>query len=238
VLNADLQNYDLVTSSLGSARLVPFASSQEEPDNWNLQYASRYDWSKRFFGADSDWLRYVYTDPAAFTIGGDQLHANAGIIADVITTSDRSAFSAYGIEACYKFHNFRITRRQSVDLGNGVVGGLLTWFDPVAKTTTTTLYWHWPIKNGDKTRWERVTLLLVDNPSLRFNNPRPHSESLTREFQLRVRDLLGGDQGEGGAVSARLVSTRAFLVSFAQDMIALRGSTSTANAAPGKQGQP
>ena len=238
VLNADLEDFDLVASSLGGSRLSSFAESQERPGAWNLQFANRYDWSKRYFGADSDWSRYVYTDPAAFTLGSDALHSNAAIIADVITTDDRSAFSAYGIESCYQFHNFRITKRQSVDLGNGVVGGLLTWFDPAVGNTTTTLYWHWPIKNGDQTRWERMTLLVVDNPALQFHNPEPPDESLTREFQLRIQDILVGNPGDGGAMSTRLVATRQFMVTFAQDLIAGRAAASSPTDGQPADGQP
>lgn len=226
VLNADLENYDLVASSLGGARLTSFSQSQERPGQWNLQFADVYDWSKRYFGANSNWSRYVYTDPDALA-AGDELHTNAAVIADVITTDDRSAFSAYGIEACYRFHDFRITKRQSVDLGSGVVGGLLTWYDPATRSTTTTLYWHWPIKTGDETHWERMTLLLIDNPSLQFHIPHPPTESLTREFQLRVQDILVGGQGGGEEMSARLVSTRQFLVAFAQDLIAERAAASS-----------
>jgi len=236
VLNADLRNYDLVASSLGGARLTSFGQSQERPGQWNLQFATVYDWSKRYFGANSNWSRYVYTDPQPYA-AGSELHSNAAVIADVITTDDRSAFSAYGIEACYRFHDFRITQRQSVDLGNGVVGGLLTWYDPSTRSTTTTLYWHWPIKSGDETHWERMTLLLIDNPSLEFHIPDPPAEDLTREFQLRVQDVLVGDQGDGGEMSARLVATRQFLVAFGQDLIAERASVS-AEAGPTGGGQP
>lgn len=236
VLNDDLENYDLVASSLGGARLTSFGQSQERPGQWHLQFATVYDWSKRYFGANSNWSRYVYTDPDAFG-AGDELHTNAAVIADVITTDDRSTFSAYGIEACYRFHDFRITKRQSVDLGNGVVGGLLTWYDPATRSTTTTLYWHWPIRNGEETRWERMTLLLIDNPSLEFHIPKPPAEDLTREFQLRVQDVLVGDQGDGGEMSARLVATRQFLVAFGQELIAERAGASTAGE-QGDRGQP
>jgi exosortase/archaeosortase family protein len=229
VLNADLRDSDLVTSSLGAPRLASFETSKEKPDGWALNYSNQYDWSKRFFGADSVWRRFVYHDSTAGAVAGPDassgLRSSTAVIADVITTGDRAAFSNYGIEACYRFHNFKITKRQSVDLGNGVVGGVLTWHDPSANSTTTTLYWHWPIKNGSKTRWERVTLLLVDSPTLTFEIPDQTSASVTKEFQLRVGDLLKGQ--DNGAVSERLVETRRFLVAFAERMIELRGTTAT-----------
>ncbi len=224
VLNTDLRESDLVASSLGSPRLGGFESTTERPDSWNVNFSSQYDWSKRFFGPDSTWRRYIYamTPQGPGTTPG--VSVNTAVIADVISTGDRAAFSNYGIEACYRFHNFQISKRQSVDLGNGVVGGLLTWYDPSSKTTTTTLYWHWPIRDGKKTRWERMTLLLVDQPSLKFNLPDETPERLTKEFQLRVRDLLRGDQASGKD-SERLVQTRQFLVAFGQQLIKARGAT-------------
>jgi len=224
VLNSDLRNSDLVATSLGSPRLEAFATAQDKPDGWAPKYQSQYDWSKRFFGADSVWRRYVYTNKLKVDdLANEKLQSNAAMIADVITTSDRAAFSNYGIEACYRFHNFTITKRQSVDLGNGVVGGLLTWHDPSTDSTTTTLYWHWPIKHGSKTRWERMTLLVVDSANLTFSEPTPAPPSLTKEFQLRVGDLIKGEAS--GAVSQRLVATRQFMVAFAEQMITLRGAT-------------
>lgn len=228
VLNTDLRESDLVASSLGSPRLAGFDPVGSRPDSWLTSFSSQYDWSKRFFGADSTWRRYIYSyAPTGNVSTGTtptKLSVNSAVIADVISTGDRAAFSNYGIEACYRFHNFAISKRQSVDLGNGVVGGLLTWHDPVNDMTTTTLYWHWPVRNGDKTRWERMTLLLVDQPSLKFTVPEQTPERLTKEFQLRVRDLLRGDDSTGQD-SERLVQTRQFLVAFGQQLIQLRGAS-------------
>ena len=99
----------------------------------------------------------------------------------------------------------------------------MSWRDPlVHDRTTTTLYWHWPIKVGDKTRWERVTLLMVDNKNLRLTSPDQTSAKMTKEFQLRVAGLLEGDTDS--ALSQRLVQTREFMVAFAQQMVALRAA--------------
>ncbi len=230
VLNGSLRDYDLVASSLGTPRLSGFTAGGPHPEGWKSYFSTQFDWSKRFFGADSTWRRYIYSDKQANDAGAlsdnpvvRDLTSTGPIIADIITANDRAAFSTYGIEACYKFHNFVITKRQSVDLGSGVVGGLLSWRDPlVHDRTTTTLYWHWPIKVGDKTRWERVTLLMVDNKNLRLTSPDQTSAKMTKEFQLRVAGLLEGDTDS--ALSQRLVQTREFMVAFAQQMVALRAT--------------
>ena len=230
LLNSNLRDYDLVASSLGTPRLTGFAPNASNPTGWKAYYSTQFDWSKRFFGAGSLWRRYIYSDKQGSenTLPGatgapapKTLAATGPVIADIITADDRAAFSTYGIEACYKFHNFQITKRQSVDLGNGVVGGLLTWRDPATGgRATTTLYWHWPVRSGGKTKWERVTLLVVDNPNLKFEFPAPQAGGLTKDFQLKLGGVLDGDADS--ALSQRLVDTRSFLVAFAQQVISLR----------------
>src|SRR5262249_38544861 len=125
----------------------------------------------------------------------------------------------YGIEACYKFHGFEISKQQSVDLGAGVVGGLLTWTDTADKTTWTTLYWHWPIKTTRGTRWERVTLLLQDADFAKFKSP-PLDSSIPGRSERSGSDAPAG--GKAGALGARLSQARLFLVAFARELVTQR----------------
>jgi hypothetical protein len=147
------------------------------------------------------------------------LGATVPVIADIIETGNRDSLVAYGIEACYKFHGFDISKQQSVDLGAGVVGGLLTWTDPTDKSTWTTLYWHWPIKTASGTRWERVTLLLQDADYAAFRSP-PLDSSVTRQFELSVSDALAG--GKDSVVTTRLAQARLFLVGFGRELVTER----------------
>lgn len=218
-LNTNLSANDSVANSLGSPRLSSFAVSRETPDGWELQESATYDWARRFYGSDSNWTRYLYRDldPGS---GGD-LSANIPITADVIDTSDRAALAAYGVESCYRFHGYSISGRQSVDLGAGIVGGMLTWTSSETDLTWTTLYWHWPIKTDTGTRYERVTLVLNDQPTNTFVTP-PAGTDLTRQLQLGVNDAL---RGAGDAtVVQRLLDTRTFMVAFARRMIDLRAA--------------
>ncbi len=217
MFNGNLRQYDGIADSIGSPRLASFADSRETPSGWRLDELTEYDQYRRFFGNDSTWVRYQYAFQGS---GAEALQANVPITADVIDTSDRAAFSAYGVEACYTFHDYAVHGRQSVDLGSGVVGGLLTWTSPATTLTWTTLYWHWPIKTPSGTRYERVTLVMNDQPTNRFTSP-PLSTSATRALQLNIDDALRG-VGATPADNARLLATRQFMIGFARQLITLR----------------
>lgn len=219
VYNGELREYDRVASGLGAPRLASFATSQERPEGWNLTSVTTYDWSRRFFGSDSLWTRYSYSVSGGTEPGTTPLWANTSITADVIETSNRASLSAYGVESCYTFHGHEITGRRSVDLGSGVTGGILTWTSSKTDTTWTTLYWHWPINTPDGTRYERITLVMQDAETNKFQAPTIETDT-ARELQLDLNDALR-DAGTPEA-RARLLSAREFLVGFAREMIERR----------------
>jgi exosortase/archaeosortase family protein len=214
-LNGDLRNADAVATSLGSPRLASFAVSQEHPGGWALNEVGTIDWAKRFFGRSSVWTRYTFTD---LSPKYGLLSSNMAVTGDIIETSSRSALAAYGVEQCYAFHGYKVSKQQSVDLGGGVVGGLLTWRD-TSEHTWTTLYWHWPIKTSKGTRYERVTLIVNDQDYSQYGYPSLDS-ALTKQVELRVTDTLRG--GHGDQLSDRLLRARSFLVSFGRDLVRLR----------------
>jgi hypothetical protein len=194
--------------------LTSFAVSRETPDGWKLNESEHIDWARRFFGSDSNWIRYVYS-----TSGGGTLKSSLPIFADVIDTSSRSALSAYGIESCYKFHGYRISGKHSVDLGNGVIAGVLTWTNTDTNTTWTSLYWHWPVKSAKGTRYERVTLLIADSAGGQLSAPEPRDD-LAKRVQLDLSNAIRG--GSGSGVSQRVAQTQDFLAAFGRDLVSRR----------------
>jgi exosortase/archaeosortase family protein len=214
-LNADLRSNDPVATSLGSPRLAGFATTRETPEGWTLAENSRIEWARRFFGRDSKWVRDVYSDN-----GEGPLSSTLPIYADIIDTSSRNALSAYGIEACYKFHGYKVSKKHSVDLGNGVVGGVLSWTNPDNDSTWTTLWWHWPIKTEEGTRYERVTLLVNDQAGSTLTAPEPNSD-LTSKVRIDVADAIKGGKGDEFGTD-RLAETKRFLAAFAQELVRLR----------------
>jgi exosortase/archaeosortase family protein len=219
MLNADLRAFDGVSTSLGSPRLTSFAVSRETVPGWNIRDGQRIEWARRFFGKDSTWVRYIYSDTGTGTIRG-----NLPIYADVIETSNRGSLSAYGIEACYQFHGYTTVGRRSVDLGNGVVGGVLSWTNTDDSTTWTSLWWHWPIKTDKGTRYERVTLLMNDSSNARLSAPHPTSDP-GRRLQLGLDDNLRGSDASG--LSDRLANSQRFLQTFAQELVQRRSAAPT-----------
>lgn len=219
--NSDLQAYDRIANSFGEPRLTSFADSREAPADWTLTDGPTYDWAKRFFGESSTWHRYNYISAGK---PGETLTANVPITVDVIETSDRAALVAYGIEECYSFHGYSIQGQQSVDLGSGVTGSVLTWTSSQTKLTWTTLFWHWPIKTATGTRYERVTLVINDQPTNRFTSP-PVTTDSSRQLQLDINDVL---RGVGSPEDrARLLQTRQFMTGFARELIELRAPAPT-----------
>lgn len=221
VYNGDLRAYDRVANSFGEPRLTSFAQSRETPTDWNLSDAATYEWAKRFFGQSSTWHRYNYI---ASETPNAEFSANVPITVDVIETSDRAALEAYGIEECYKFHGYSIFGRQSVDLGSGVTGGMLTWTSEKTNLTWTTLFWHWPIKTDKGTRYERVTLVMNDRTANKFTSPAISTDA-SRQLQLDINDVLRGTGSPEDR--SRLLQTRQFMVGFARELIELRAPAPT-----------
>lgn len=208
-MNADLRNYDNVANSLGAPRLSGFATTREAPDGWRVNEVQRIDWARRFFGKDSRWVRYAYSNirPAE-----SRLKSTQAIYLDVIDTSSRSALSAYGVESCYKFHGYRISAKESVALGSGVVGGILTWTNTETNATWTSLYWHWPIKSDGGTRYERVTLLMNEQA----NGLAAAPPEVSREIAKTDTDTAVDPAADHGD------QIRSFLVEFGRELVSRR----------------
>ncbi len=226
LFNGQLRDYDRIADSLGSPRLASFQTSQETPDGWSLTQTNTYPEYRRFFGDDSQWIRYRYLSTGTTTDGSTPTFiSNVPITVDVIDTSDRAALDAYGIEQCYTFHGFAISANQSVDLGEGLFGGMLTWTQTGTANTYTTLYWHWPIKTASGTRYERVTLVMNDQATNTFTSP-PLTTDGARELQSNLNDVL---QGKGSPEDReRLIATRQFMVGFARELVSMRSPASDA----------
>jgi len=211
--NDSLKSYDLVVSSLGAPRLASFSDQPDYPYGWGVQKTDTYTWARPFFGEDSTWYRYEFTPTGR--LPGD-LHSSVPIISDVINTSDINSFSAYGIEACYRFHGFKFHSIRTVYLGGGVTGNVLAYYNTQTKSDWTTVYWHWPVKtqNG-KTRYERMTLMLVNTNDATFTGPALNSGTM-HQLGLGVQNFLSG---KSTGPDAKLDRTRAFLLAFAHELI-------------------
>lgn len=224
VANESLRSYDLVVSSLGAPRLAPFSDHPAQPVGWSAHKTDVYTWAKPFFGEDSTWYRFEYVWDSNTH---DELQSSSPVISDVIQTSDLSSFSTYGIEACYRFHGYQLHSIQTVDLGGGVTGNVLSYYNSKVHSDWTTVYWHWPVKSADgKTRYERVTLMLIDTAGATFHGP-SLSSSTARSLGLSVTNAISGKRSKA---DSQLSTTRSFLIAFAQRIISHQAAATTVKA--------
>lgn len=154
-INSGLRSYDLVADAVGAPRLWSFSDHPFAPDGWRPLRSAEYTWAKPYFGEKSTWLRYQYRLlPKAVSA----FSAGLPVVADVISTTDVRTFSAYGIEACYRFHGYRLGSVANVALHGGVTGQVLSYVNAKAGQAWTVVYWIWPVKSFAGTRYERVVL--------------------------------------------------------------------------------
>lgn len=226
-INAGYRSYDLVASDLGSPKLVTFLGHPARVDGWLATKAAEYSWARRFFGDSSQWFRYSYSwtgkKTAAFRSG-------APVIADVISTDDLSTFSTYGIEACYTFHGFTLQDSRTVDLGGGVVGNVLSYWNASVRSDWTNVYWYWPVKGRDGTRYERVNLMLTNSSDARARVTAPDPTS-SRRIGLEL-DAATRDQTRAGKARSRMKLTQTFLVSYAHELVQRQARDSARGVTP------
>ncbi len=203
VTDNGLRSYDLVANAAGEPKLLAFQSSPATPAGWNVRVTQTIDWAKPLFGDDSSWIRYLFYPGE----DGGNLHSSYGITADVIDTSDRATFSAYGVEACYQFHGWLLQDVAQVSIGGGITGQTLS-FSASGQQSWSVLYWIVPVKAGDATRYERFVLYLVNAPG---------GTAVRLPAGVRITNLAGAIPDRGP--SAVLAQNRAFLISFAHELI-------------------
>jgi hypothetical protein len=212
-----LRSYDLVANSVGEPKLLAFRSAPAVPSGWRWRVTGRYDWAKPLFGGDSTWLRYSAIPSGR---GGD-LHSDYGVTADIIDTSDLQTFSAYGVEACYQFHGMTLRDVAQVNVGGGVTGQALS-FSGANTASWSVVYWIVPVKQAQTTRYERMVLYLLNAPG------GTHTQL---PKGVRITNLAGSLDRTGR--DAVLADNRAFLVTFAHELLQQQSHWASAGARRG-----
>ena len=203
VSNAGLRAYDLVAGATGEPKLASYLAYPASPAGWKANFSAEYDWAKPYFGESSTWYRYSYTS----TLSGGDLHASLPVIADVIDTKDLFSFSAYGVEACYRFHGYSLRNVVQVSLGGGIAGQALSY---AAKNhgDWSIVYWIWPVKSGSSTRYERVILYMLNS-----------SDGTVSTRGIGGVTNVRGSLNPKDATQNRLIAVRSFLVTFAREIV-------------------
>ena len=212
VLNSGIVDYGLIASDMGVPRLASFTARPPTLANWATpQVTNTYEWGRRFFGEDSTWLRFSLPSGPP---GSGPLTTTSPIIADVISTSSLGRLETYGVEACYSFHSYDVSDQVDVDLGGGVRGTFMSW-QAKKGPRWSTLYWHWPVVENGKRRFERVTLLLPDSAVTATPGGGADVADFASTLEAAISRGRLGVQSAGGAVGQH----RLFLVQVGRQIV-------------------
>ncbi len=219
VNNGGLRSYDLVANAAGEPKLASFLQYPSSPPGWpRAAFAAEYDFAKPFFGESSLWYRWSYS---ASPVSGSPLYTNAPVVADVVNTNDLQSFSAFGVEACYRFHGYSLKDVSQASLGGGITGETLSYATQ-QHVDWSIVYWIWPVVDGTTTHYERVILYLIDSADATVRTSGPVTGIKTLEGGLSVS--TPADQ--------RLIDNRAFLVAFARQVIKAQASVKQGSMLP------
>lgn len=220
--DAGLREFQPVAQDLGQPRLGEWSAALARLDGWSVRQTDSYPWVQQYFGRDATWVRYAYLSSATTASGGaTKSLIPAFVNVDVIATSDLGTFSTYGLEACYGFHNYEVLDTQRIDLGAGIVGHSLAYFDPGGGGAWTALYWEWPVETGAGERYERV-ILNVPTSADRLPARAPPAGDPFADLQLSLASVLVGPVPR--STDAGLAAVRAFLIGFARDLVTARAT--------------
>jgi exosortase/archaeosortase family protein len=205
--NGGLRSYDLVANAAGEPKLASFLTFPSSPALWpRASFDYEFDFAKPFFGESSHWYRWSYT---ANALSGSDLYTNAPVVADVVNTNNLESFSAYGVEACYRFHGYSLKNVAQVNLGGGITGQTLSYSSASQHLDWSIVYWIWPVVQGNTTHYERVILYLQNTATATVRGVGPVTG---------IKNLEGGLSSQDTS-DQRLLSNRNFLVAFAREVI-------------------
>jgi exosortase/archaeosortase family protein len=178
-VNAGYARFQAVAGVMGDAQLARFDPATSRIDGWSARHVADYSHGRPFFGATSSWQRLVYRgEPTA------GLRADVPLYVDLIDTSEADKLAAFSVEACYNFHGFGIDDQGSRQLGRGVVATIINYTRPKSGSRWSALWWEWPYRSGDGTRFERVVLLVPDGPNATYEGLSADVEPLTSDFDF------------------------------------------------------
>lgn len=180
--NAGLRQFDPFLGIGSTGRLAPISARPPELPGWAVARYGEVRWAPQFFGGGATWLRYAY-NPAGAASGG-------AVYMDVVSTDDLGRFSRYGLEACYRFHDYRVVDSRRLDVGGPAVGQSITFYSRNDRTWWAAVSWVSPVTDG---RYERVVLLTTPSAGALDDNAladglRAKLQAFAHELSARQRD--------------------------------------------------
>jgi len=162
-VNSGYARFEPLVDVPGQARLAPFDVRTARAANWESALVATYEEGKAYFGSASTWERMLYSSTAAAS-----LRSSVPIYVDAINTPDANALAAYGIEACYQFHGFRIESVTKVDIGGGVTAEVIDYHSPRDLVDWSALWWEWPVRAEGKLLYQRIVLFVANGPRAKY----------------------------------------------------------------------
>jgi exosortase/archaeosortase family protein len=213
--NVGMQQFELLANDLGTPRVGELTLADVQVPGWSLSPTDSFPWVSRYFGDGGSWTRYTY-DYQAQAPNPSPFRASVPVVLDVISTSDLNSFSAYGLQACYRFHNYQILDAHRVDLAGGVTGQSVVYYIPNDQTNWLAVFWEWPVSASGQQRYERVVVNMIDPGGDQVSAPRL-SATVTASAGLVISDWFG--QTQSTPLAPQLASARDFLVGFSQEIV-------------------
>jgi exosortase/archaeosortase family protein len=184
--NIGMQRYQLLAEDLGTPRLQPATVARASVPGWTLSWNDHYPWVSSYFGAGATWDRYVYAPKPA---SPGSTAAQRPVFLDLISTGDLLTFSTYGLDACYRFHNYDVIANQTVQLGGGLTGHEVTYRIRPTNSAWTAVYWEWPVHIPTGDRYERIILSISTDYSaaaITSNNMRSFATEVVAASAIRA----------------------------------------------------
>jgi exosortase/archaeosortase family protein len=213
--NMQMRDFQLLAQDLGAPRLGELDAQNAKLAGWSLSQTDSYPWVSRYFGSDASWERYAY-DTQSGDSNPSPFRSSVPVVLDVISTSDLGTLSAYGLQECYRFHNYKILDAHDVQLAAGVTAHSVVYYNQPDKWNWLAVYWEWPVSTSSGQRYERVVVNMIDPGDTTVSAP-PLSVGLANRAQLAVSDWFSDTASQ--PLPGHLAASRDFLVGFSQEIV-------------------
>jgi exosortase len=220
VANGQLAGVAGLGDPVGGVSAISVADQPLDLPGFGAASLGSVPWASQYFGEASTWQRSLLMlspDPAA--PAALRKETAAPILADVVTTPSLLRMRTYSIEACYEFHGFDVRSSRQVPLSPGLMGRLLSYWDPRDGRDWSALYWERPVldKSGGVS-YERLVLLMVDTR----NRPVPVISSSGGAAEPRVTAVVPAS----ASTQERVRAVGAVLTTVARAVVAIQESRS------------
>ena len=163
VTNATYARFESISSGLADARLQTFDARTASVPNWDTRSMASFPIAKQYFGASATWDRTLWWPTAEAS-----LYSSRSVYVDVVTTDDAGTFASYNLEACYRFHGYRVASVATTDIGAGVQAQVIDYVNEKANVNWSALWWEWPYQEDGRTRYERIVILISEGPNTEY----------------------------------------------------------------------